>query len=1121
MKTITKFKIINWHYFWNETIDVKPIAFLTGPNGSGKSTIIDALLVILLGDTNGKFFNKAAMEKSNRTLKSYLRGEIGDNEDGGFKYLREGRFTSYLAVEFYDDLNETYFTMGCVFDCYEDGSHDHRFFLLENSIPENEFIKDNVPMCYKDLSAYLSNNYPNQYKFFDSNKQYQENLKRKFGGLKDKYFSLLKKSTSFSPITDITTFITEYVCDKQENVDIEAMQQNIFQYKSLESEANLMQSRIDRLEEISEYFSRYQETKTNIKVCSYIIDKVEQQISIDRLTSYKKQVESFKRRLVEIDNELAENDSNKDELSRKKFQLVRDKGDNDTYRITSQLVEERKALEVKINKLNSTKEQVEKDIKTYAETYQNMCKQLLHRLETMNLDILDEDRANDIVEMQDACKNVIRHSERLLATLNEGVSYITEEELSTWRKAVTEFKNLVSALCVSFARTIRNLEQKATNLRHDEDSMAKGVKPYDSALSNIKRELETELYKKYNKNIEVNIFADLIDIDDKSWSNAIEAIMYNQKFNLFVEPKYYFDAYRILRNLLEKYRYFGTALVDQEKIIERNVQPEVGSLAEEILSAHKGATAYTNYLIGRVKKCANIEQARESGNGVTKECDLYRNFTLAKMNPRLYASSYIGTNIGARQIQEKKSEIVELNTVIIKFKEIYNLINSINSLEVINSNEISSILEDISSLTEISGLNKSLDFIKEELSKHDVVEISSIERRIDAIDEDLDKLQKEATALNIEKGNLLSSIDTLVKEKIVNEEKDIKAREERLQASYDAEFINKVGKPTFEQEIEEGHRLFDINSKYTALLSRAQYLSANIFGNIKKLRREYISDYHQSFDVESDNNEEFERELIDIRDVKLPEYREKIQDAYNKATKQFKDDFISKLRNQLESVENQINELNEALASSTFGEDSYYFTCKPNPVYKRYYDMFMDELLLTSGEDDSEFINKYNDVMTDLFNQITTIETNNKHTELAANVERFTDYRTYLDFDLIVTNKEGFKQRLSKMIRKKSGGETQTPFYISVLASFAQLYHVKDKGELGNTIRLMIFDEAFSKMDRSRIRESVKLLRKFGLQAIISAPSEKVGDISELVDETLVVLRNKKSSCVRLYAKED
>lgn len=1121
MKTITKFKIINWHYFWNETIDVKPIAFLTGPNGSGKSTIIDALLVILLGDTNGKFFNKAAMEKSNRTLKSYLRGEIGDNEDGGFKYLREGRFTSYLAVEIFDDLNNSYFTMGCVFDCYEDGSHDHRFFCLEDKIPENEFIINNIPMSYKELNAYFNQGFAGKFKFYDSNKQYQEALKSKFGGLKDKYFSLLKKSTSFSPITDITTFITEYVCDKQENVDIEAMQQNIFQYKSLESEATLMQTRIDRLEEISEYFNRYQETKANIKLCSYIIEKIEHQISLDRLISYRKQVESFKKRLVEIENELQENDSNKDELTRKKFQLVRDKGDNDTYRITSQLVEEKKSLENKINKLLSTKDSVEHDIRTYAETYDSVCTRLLTRLESMNLDMLDEERANDIVEMQDACREVINFSAKLSNTLKEGLSYVTEDLLSGWRKSVTEFKNLISALCVSFARTIRNFEQKASNLKRDEDSMHKGVKPYDQALANIKRELETELYKKFARNIEVNIFADLIDINDKSWSNAIEALIYNQKFHLFVEPKYYVDAYKILRNLLDKYRYFGTALVDQEKIIARNVQAEKGSLAEEIISAHKGAAAYTTYLMGRVKKCANVEEARESGNGVTKECDLYRNYTLAKMNPRLHAQSYIGTNIGAKQIQEKKSEIVEVNTVLIKFKEIYNLINSINSLEVINSNEISSILEDISSLTELSGLNKSLNFIKDELSKHDVLEISSIERRIDAIDQDLKKLQEEANALNIEKGNLLSSIDTLLKDKIVQEEKDIKAREERLNANYDSKFIFELGQPTFQKEIDEGNRLFDINTKYSALITRSQYLSANIFGNIKKLRREYISDYHQSFDVESDNNDEFERELHDIRDVKLPEYREKIADAYDKATKQFKEDFISKLRNQLESVENQIRELNTALESSTFGEDSYHFTCKPNPVYKRYYDMFMDDLLLSSGEDDTEFITKYSDVMTDLFNQITTVETKNKHSELAENVERFTDYRTYLDFDLIVTNKEGFKQRLSKMIRKKSGGETQTPFYISVLASFAQLYHVKDKGELGNTIRLMIFDEAFSKMDRSRIRESVKLLRKFGLQAIISAPSEKVGDISELVDETLVVLRNKRSSCVRLYAKDN
>ena len=115
----------------------------------------------------------------------------------------------------------------------------------------------------------------------------------------------------------------------------------------------------------------------------------------------------------------------------------------------------------------------------------------------------------------------------------------------------------------------------------------------------------------------------------------------------------------------------------------------------------------------------------------------------------------------------------------------------------------------------------------------------------------------------------------------------------------------------------------------------------------------------------------------------------------------------------------------------------------------------------------------------------------------------------------------GEEQRLSKMIKKKSGGETQTPFYISVLASFAQLYHVHDEGEISNTIRMIIFDEAFSKMDRERIIEAVKLLRRFNLQVILSTPPEKIGDIAELVDETLLVSHDKNSSCVLLYSKED
>ena len=128
-----------------------------------------------------------------------------------------------------------------------------------------------------------------------------------------------------------------------------------------------------------------------------------------------------------------------------------------------------------------------------------------------------------------------------------------------------------------------------------------------------------------------------------------------------------------------------------------------------------------------------------------------------------------------------------------------------------------------------------------------------------------------------------------------------------------------------------------------------------------------------------------------------------------------------------------------------------------------------------------------------------------KQSELQENIVRYTDFRTYLKFDLETTDQNGSKQLLSQTLNMKSGGETQTPFYIAVLASFAQLYRVYDATRLCNTVRLVVFDVAFNKMDSDRITESVLLLRKMGLQAIICTPPDKVSDIMPIAARTLLV----------------
>ena len=253
------------------------------------------------------------------------------------------------------------------------------------------------------------------------------------------------------------------------------------------------------------------------------------------------------------------------------------------------------------------------------------------------------------------------------------------------------------------------------------------------------------------------------------------------------------------------------------------------------------------------------------------------------------------------------------------------------------------------------------------------------------------------------------------------------------------------------------------------------------------------------------------------------EYEEKIKAAKEGAFRQFREDFISKIKSRIQDLKSQIGMLNSSLRGFTFGRDRYRFEVSANPDYKQYYDMFMDPLLLDvqGGNLYSEaFFDKYRMEVEDLFSCLIVNDKEKASAERMAQYERdlarYTDYRTYLIFDLIVIDTEsGAEQRLSKTLLKKSGGETQLPFYIALLASFSQVCRIRQHQD--NTVRLVIFDEAFSKMDAERIRESIKLLRQFGLQAIFSAPSDKIKDIAPFVDEVIVAYRDSRHSFTRCY----
>ena len=279
--------------------------------------------------------------------------------------------------------------------------------------------------------------------------------------------------------------------------------------------------------------------------------------------------------------------------------------------------------------------------------------------------------------------------------------------------------------------------------------------------------------------------------------------------------------------------------------------------------------------------------------------------------------------------------------------------------------------------------------------------------------------------------------------------------------------------------------------------------------------------------MDAPDNCEYEAEQRMLEESELPQYREKIKAARESAMEQFQNDFLAKLKSSIDQVREQVKSLNKILKQPRFGTDQYQFRVERNPDYADYYDMIMAPELMEGegGLFALPFQQKYGKLIETLFNQIAMSDDTQlnarKQSELQQNIARFTDFRTYLKFDLETTDQNGSKQLLSQTLNSKSGGETQTPFYVAVLSSFAQMYQVQNPSSVANnTVRLVMFDEAFNKMDSDRIIESVRLLRRMGLQAIICTPPDKLPDIMPLADRTHLVIKEKYQMHIMAWGKE-
>ena len=112
---------------------------------------------------------------------------------------------------------------------------------------------------------------------------------------------------------------------------------------------------------------------------------------------------------------------------------------------------------------------------------------------------------------------------------------------------------------------------------------------------------------------------------------------------------------------LDKKKYFRVAVLDTEKITQKEHEVKENALAEEVLAKEPYVQAYIRFLLGNVIKCRNIDELRQQSIGVTPDCMLYHGYRLTHMNPDNYTKwAYIGADSVRRRMRELARQQKEL-----------------------------------------------------------------------------------------------------------------------------------------------------------------------------------------------------------------------------------------------------------------------------------------------------------------------------------------------------------------------------------------------------------------------------------------------------------------------------
>ena len=1072
-KILTRVQLINWHYFENERISFHGSTLISGENTAGKSTILDAIQLVLT--TNTRRFNVAANEKGNRNLKGYVRCKIGNV---GETYLRKDAVPANVALEFYEEKGDRYFVIGVhMLSADEESQVVTRWYMEECRLEDLSFMADGHAALADEFRVKNK-----KITYIDQKNAARDRFKRRLGNLDDKFFDIIPKSLAFKPMDHVKQFINKFVLSEA-RVDVVSLRENIETLSELESILAVSRRQQEALEKILGKYGEIEEKDHSILVNDILLD-------LARRDAAKFEMEELEKR-IRLNGQALESDRES----------------------STELERQITALDSQILAINVDKESNHSN---------RMREQAQRRIDELKRDIDGKMEDNKKLAFQIRClmnylndltkleyRPVTRREAELLGKAGEseggaaadgGKAQIVERLETFARKEQIELQEKGVLLKAEMKQVSDEIEECQGRLKN----LEKRVLPYPEYARKLKELVEKEFARRGIRST-VYFLSELLEITDHTWNNAIEGYLNTQKFYLVVEPEYYVVALEVYdRNRKQ----IHTAGIINTRKIPTGHEPDQDSLAAVVKSENRYAKAYADYILGRVKRCADVHELEEHAIAMTPDCMLYQGYVVRHLNPRDYENPFIGQNayrvqIGnvRRQIEEKVQKRSSLREQISIYDAVLESGRQVN-LEVLRLYlNVPEVLRDLQDQLTVARID-----LKEAESDPTLIELNI---KLEGKEKERHDKRQQQKALEKEIVRLeeqIGSRQNAVKEKnreyeAIREALERKADEEGLayreaDEKYRQNRKSKQPGTIAENYAPRGQQLLNERER---LLNGAE----GLYGLQMRFNQEFAADFVTGLTGIPDYREALQK----LKGVEIVRYEEKLMAAKEDCEQIFRSDFLSKMKENIEGAKNEFRSLNKALDSIYYGDDSYRFKITFDKRKEGLYKMITSENnqeginLWTSA-----FEEEYREEMSDLFEKLMTKDDNGQKI-----VEEYTDYRSYLDYDIEIHKRDGSVQRFSDIYGEKSGSETQVPYYVAIAASFYQLYRY------GNSVRIMLLDEAFDKMDDERIQSMMDFFNGLGLQVILATPPAKIEVIGVKVGTVLTAIRVGQSSIVEEY----